>query len=284
MPCVREQVELLLGRVTGSSGLLRGDRGAQHDVAEQARLGFLVVVAGAQLVHREGQDVGRALLVHPLLVQRRHRRRHRRRAPTAPPAGAPSGGRARSARGPQTRSPSTASPDSSLTSMLTASSPWSGISVVGGRTRRSAAPCRGLAGGVPPAVRVDDVADQAVAYDVLARQPAELHVVDAVRMSCTTRRPLWVPPGRSTWVTSPVTTIFEPKPSRVRNIFICSAELFCASSRMMNASLRVLCVTRKSSVTYSESAAPTEMHTHSASPAGSMVSMKRIGRPPPAAS
>ena len=45
--------------------------------------------------------------------------------------------------------------------------------------------------------------------------------------------------GRSTWVTSPVTTILEPKPSRVRNIFICSGEVFCASSRMMNASLRV---------------------------------------------
>ena len=37
-------------------------------------------------------------------------------------------------------------------------------------------------------------------------------------------------------------------------------------------------------MTYSESAAATEMHTHSASPAGSMLSMKRIGRPPPAAS
>ena len=52
---------------------------------------------------------------------------------------------------------------------------------------------------------------------------------------------------------SPVTTIFDPKPSRVRNIFICSPVVFCASSRMMNASLSVLCVSRKSSVTYSES-------------------------------
>ena len=59
------------------------------------------------------------------------------------------------------------------------------------------------------------------------------------RMPCTTRRPLAVPVGRSTWVTSPVTTIVDPKPSRVRNIFICSAEVFWASSRMMNASLRV---------------------------------------------
>ena len=84
-------------------------------------------------------------------------------------------------------------------------------------------------------------------------------------------------------MTSPVTTILEPKPSRVRNIFICSGVVFCASSRMMNASLRVLCVSRWSSVTYSESAAATWMHTVSARPAGSMLSMKRIGRPPPPA-
>jgi len=38
---------------------------------------------------------------------------------------------------------------------------------------------------------------------------------------------------------SPVTTILEPKPSRVRNIFICSIEVFCASSKMMNASFKV---------------------------------------------
>ena len=40
-------------------------------------------------------------------------------------------------------------------------------------------------------------------------------------------------------MTSPVTTAFEPKPSRVRNIFICSGVVFWASSRMMNASLSV---------------------------------------------
>ena len=38
---------------------------------------------------------------------------------------------------------------------------------------------------------------------------------------------------------SPVTTAFEPKPSRVRNIFICSEVVFCASSRMTNASFSV---------------------------------------------
>ena len=40
-------------------------------------------------------------------------------------------------------------------------------------------------------------------------------------------------------MTSPVTTIFELKPSRVSTIFICSGVVFWASSTMMNASLRV---------------------------------------------
>ena len=41
------------------------------------------------------------------------------------------------------------------------------------------------------------------------------------------------PSGTSTCVVSPVTTTFEPKPMRVRNIFICSGVAFWASSRMM---------------------------------------------------
>src|SRR6185312_11258858 len=45
--------------------------------------------------------------------------------------------------------------------------------------------------------------------------------------------------GRSIWVMSPVTTTFEPNPSRVRNICICSGLVFWASSRMMNESFRV---------------------------------------------
>ena len=47
------------------------------------------------------------------------------------------------------------------------------------------------------------------------------------------------PLGKSIWVTSPVITILEPKPSRVRNIFICSGVVFCASSRIIKASLSV---------------------------------------------
>src|SRR5436305_2822602 len=69
------------------------------------------------------------------------------------------------------------------------------------------------------------------------------------RMPCTWMRPEACSRGRSICVTSPVTTTFEPKPSRVRNICICSGLVFCASSRMMKESLSVLCVSRKSSVT-----------------------------------
>ena len=93
---------------------------------------------------------------------------------------------------------------------------------------------------VPAAVGVDDGADQAVPHDVDGGELGEVHVVEAVEDVAAPRAARCVcRPGRSTWVTSPVTTIFEPKPSRVRNIFICSGVVFCASSRMMNASLSV---------------------------------------------
>ncbi len=59
------------------------------------------------------------------------------------------------------------------------------------------------------------------------------------RICCASRRPEVLPCGRSICVMSPVTTALEPNPMRVRNIFICSVVVFCASSRMMNASLRV---------------------------------------------
>src|SRR5439155_17401674 len=60
------------------------------------------------------------------------------------------------------------------------------------------------------------------------------------RISPTTTRPERCSRGRSIWVISPVTTILEPKPSRVRNIFICSGLVFCASSRITKEALRVL--------------------------------------------
>ena len=47
------------------------------------------------------------------------------------------------------------------------------------------------------------------------------------------------PPCTSTCVTSPVTTALDPKPMRVRNIFICSGVVFWASSQMMKLLFRV---------------------------------------------
>ena len=58
-----------------------------------------------------------------------------------------------------------------------------------------------------------------------------------VRMSPTSIRPDREPFSRSIWVMSPVTTNLEPKPSRVRNIFICSGLVFWASSRITNEEL-----------------------------------------------
>ncbi|MCY1188127.1 hypothetical protein D9M73_291930 [compost metagenome] len=57
--------------------------------------------------------------------------------------------------------------------------------------------------------------------------------------SMTWVRPDLVPRGRSTWVMSPVITAVEPKPMRVRNIFICSTVVFWLSSRMMKLLFRV---------------------------------------------
>ena len=53
-----------------------------------------------------------------------------------------------------------------------------------------------------------------------------------LRMSRTCLSPDVPLCGRSICVTSPVTTTLLPKPRRVRNIFICSGVVFCASSRM----------------------------------------------------
>ena len=55
----------------------------------------------------------------------------------------------------------------------------------------------------------------------------------------TSVKPLFFPLGRSICVMSPVTTIRELKPRRVRNIFICSEVVFCASSRMIKLSSSV---------------------------------------------
>ena len=89
-------------------------------------------------------------------------------------------------------------------------------------------------------VGIDDVLHDAVANDVARTELDEHEPVDAFEHVAHRSRPERPrPSGRSIWVTSPVTTTFDPNPSRVRNIFICSGVVFCASSRMMNESLSV---------------------------------------------
>ena len=60
-----------------------------------------------------------------------------------------------------------------------------------------------------------------------------------LRMRTASFRPERLPSGKSIWVTSPVMTIFELNPRRVRNIFICSPVVFWASSKMMKLSSKV---------------------------------------------
>ena len=80
-------------------------------------------------------------------------------------------------------------------------------------------------------------AARAVAHDVLTAEAHEVDALDVLEMSLMTTSPEPSFLGRSICVTSPVTTIFELNPSRVRIIFICSGVVFCASSRMIKESL-----------------------------------------------
>ena len=77
-----------------------------------------------------------------------------------------------------------------------------------------------------------------MAHDVLAGEVAERDVGGSLQDGAHVRQARDAA-GRSVWDTSPVTTIFEPKPSRVKNIFICSGVEFCASSKMMKLSFKV---------------------------------------------
>jgi hypothetical protein len=72
----RQQLKLILRAVPGLGGLFGGDLRAEHDVAEQTRVGSFVArrtrLRRPQLVHRERQHVGRARLPHPAFVQLSH--------------------------------------------------------------------------------------------------------------------------------------------------------------------------------------------------------------------
>ena len=82
-------------------------------------------------------------------------------------------------------------------------------------------------------IGADDALHQFVPHDILMCQEDDLDSLYPVEylMACT--RPLAFSRGRSICVISPVTTTREPSPMRVKNIFICSVEQFCASSSMI---------------------------------------------------
>jgi hypothetical protein len=75
--------------------------------------------------------------------------------------------------------------------------------------------------------------------DVAAGQLAERDVVDAVEDRLHLAQAALRAAGQVDLGDVAGDDDLELKPSRVRNIFICSIEVFCASSRMMNASLSV---------------------------------------------
>ena len=95
--------------------------------------------------------------------------------------------------------------------------------VVAGSSTTGTSPGSEPCTGAGSLVGVDDVLHDAVAHDVARsvrrtkRQP-----VDAGEDLLEAEEPGAPAAGTSTWVTSPVTTAWEPKPMRVRNIFICS--------------------------------------------------------------
>ena len=78
-----EQFQLVLGAVPRTAGLHRRNLRAEHHVTEQAGVGAWLLGAGAadvgpaqvrrpQLVHGEGQHIGRPRLTHPAFVQLGH--------------------------------------------------------------------------------------------------------------------------------------------------------------------------------------------------------------------
>ena len=102
-----------------------------------------------------------------------------------------------------------------------------------GRARRRLASRDGV---VVARIRFDDSLHQRMTHDVLRREVRERQPFDAVEHARSRRSgPERTPRGRSICVMSPVITAVEPKPMRVRNIFICSMVVFWLSSRMMKA-------------------------------------------------
>src|SRR6478609_1533297 len=247
-PVDGEQLQLLVHRVLGGGGqaLLLRHLGAEHDVAEQALRQVLALLARTQLVHGEGHHVGRSWQVHPLDVQLRHRlavvEDHGELGLRMDPhlvegvAGDVEDGLLVDVPpglvGDVDRHGGLSTQLSVRWDCRGARAPrrWTGL-----RSPDSSASCRASQRSYASTMRPTSLCRTT---SVLVSTEKWMSGTSA-RISWTTLRPERVPPGRSIWLVSPVTTTRELKPRRVRNIFICSGEVFCASSRMMKASFRV---------------------------------------------
>jgi len=141
-----------------------------------------------------------------------------------------------------TASVSSSAPDSLAISMDTFS-PCRPGQVVGRRVRAPPVARSGSGPGaswaaVPPGIGVHDLADQPVPDHVGAGQPREVYVLHPVQDLLDHPQAAARAAGRSTWVTSPVTTILAPNPSRAEHLHPLGV-VFCRLARMMNASLSV---------------------------------------------
>src|SRR6185437_3785709 len=92
-----------------------------------------------------------------------------------------------------------------------------------------------LAAGVPLRrlallIGIDDRRHQRMTHHVALVEAHHAYARDALQRIERIAQP--APGARSTWLRSPVTTMRVPSPIRVRNIFICTGVVFCASSRM----------------------------------------------------
>ena len=185
MPWVHSSSSSSCAAVPGLARLLGGDLRAEHHVAEQRRVGggssSPAAGVGPQLVHGEGQHVGRARLAHPLLVQLGHRRLVDHQRSTARPAGGCPSGRARGRPARPALDSSTSTPDSLTTSMLTGSPRPPGRA----SPPAAAAACRSRAAPTPPRRRSGRRRRRCRSTSLCrttscAGQPAEVDVVDAV--------------------------------------------------------------------------------------------------------
>ncbi len=75
-------------------------------------------------------------------------------------------------------------------------------------------------------VSPDDLLHERVPHHVLLGKIEKLYPLDAFEDGLYLYNPDARLSGRSICVTSPVTTVFDEKPRRVRNIFICSDAVF----------------------------------------------------------